>query len=57
MSRPIANKGIVSAQWVSRALKAIGPNAKLADLVGQTNQPDNCAAQCAGAALLRHVPP
>ena len=35
------NKGIVSAQWVSRALKAIGPNAKLGDLIGQTNQPNN----------------
>jgi hypothetical protein len=31
------NKGIVSAQWVSRALKAIGPNAKLSDLIAQTN--------------------
>ena len=35
------NKGVVSAQWVSRSLKAIRPNAKLADLIGQTNQPDN----------------
>ena len=31
------NKGIVSAQWVSRALKAISPNAKLSDLIAQTN--------------------
>jgi hypothetical protein len=29
------NKGIVSAQWVSRALAAVGPNAKLSDLIAQ----------------------
>jgi phosphatidylserine/phosphatidylglycerophosphate/cardiolipin synthase-like enzyme len=29
------NKGIVSAQWVSRALSAIGPNTKIADLIVQ----------------------
>jgi PLD-like domain len=29
------NKGIVSAQWVSRALTTIGKNAKLPDLIGQ----------------------
>jgi phosphatidylserine/phosphatidylglycerophosphate/cardiolipin synthase-like enzyme len=27
------NKGIVSAQWVSRALAAIGPNPKIADII------------------------
>ena len=32
------NKGIVSAQWVSRALATIGKNAKLDSLIGQ---PDN----------------
>src|SRR6202453_4603081 len=29
------NKGIVSAQWVTRALAAVGPDAKLNDLIGQ----------------------
>jgi hypothetical protein len=29
------NKGIVSAQWVSRALAAVGPDAKLSDLIAQ----------------------
>jgi len=29
------NKGIVSSQWVSRALAAVGANAKLGDLIGQ----------------------
>lgn len=29
------NKGIVSAQWVSRALAAVGQNAKLNDLIAQ----------------------
>ena len=33
------NKGIVSAQWVSRALSAVGKNAKLADLIGTVNNP------------------
>jgi hypothetical protein len=33
------NKGIVSAQWVSRALSAIGKTAKLADLIGTVNNP------------------
>jgi phosphatidylserine/phosphatidylglycerophosphate/cardiolipin synthase-like enzyme len=28
------NKGIVSAQWVSRALDAIGPNPRIADIIG-----------------------
>jgi phosphatidylserine/phosphatidylglycerophosphate/cardiolipin synthase-like enzyme len=31
------NKGIVSAQWVSRALGAIGPKAKLSDLITKKN--------------------
>jgi hypothetical protein len=31
------NRGIVSAQWVSRMLDAIGRNAKLSDLIAQTN--------------------
>ena len=29
------NKGIVSAQWVSRALAAVGKNPKIADLIGK----------------------
>ena len=33
------NKGIVAAQWVSRALAKLGKNAKLATLIGQINPP------------------
>ena len=30
------NKGIVSAQWVSRVLASVGKTAKLDNLIGQT---------------------
>jgi hypothetical protein len=33
------NKGIVSSQWVSRALAAVGANAKLADLIAKPGAP------------------
>jgi phosphatidylserine/phosphatidylglycerophosphate/cardiolipin synthase-like enzyme len=33
------NKGIVSAQWVSRALEAVGKDAKLADLIAKPGAP------------------
>jgi hypothetical protein len=33
------NKGIVAAQWVTRALKSVGKNAKLADLIGTVGDP------------------
>jgi hypothetical protein len=33
------NKGIVAAQWVSRALSQVGKNAKLADLIADPNNP------------------
>ncbi len=32
------NKGIVSAQWVSRALAALGKNPKIADLIADTTR-------------------
>lgn len=35
------NKGIVSAQWVSRALAALGKNPKIADLIAETTPPGN----------------
>jgi phosphatidylserine/phosphatidylglycerophosphate/cardiolipin synthase-like enzyme len=35
------NKGIVSAQWVSRALAALGKNPKIADLIADTTPPGN----------------
>jgi phosphatidylserine/phosphatidylglycerophosphate/cardiolipin synthase-like enzyme len=35
------NKGIVAAQWVSRALKDLGKNPKMADLIAQTKAPAN----------------
>src|ERR1700729_4081392 len=33
------NKGIVSAQWVSRALAALGPNPKIADIIKTKDDP------------------
>ena len=33
------NKGIVAAQWVARALAAIGKNAKIADIIADPNNP------------------
>jgi hypothetical protein len=33
------NKGIVSAQWVSRALAALGPNPKIADVIKTKDDP------------------
>jgi hypothetical protein len=33
------NKGIVSAQWVSRALAGLGPNPKIADIISQSGNP------------------
>jgi hypothetical protein len=33
------NKGIVAAQWVSRALQALGKNPKLANVIGTTGNP------------------
>jgi phosphatidylserine/phosphatidylglycerophosphate/cardiolipin synthase-like enzyme len=33
------NKGIVSAQWVSRALAALGPKPKIADIIGTPGNP------------------
>ena len=35
------NKGIVSAQWVSRALASLGKNPKIADLIADTTPPGN----------------
>ncbi len=35
------NRGIVSAQWVSRALDALGKNPKIADLIADTTPPGN----------------
>jgi hypothetical protein len=35
------NKGIVSAQWVSRALDQVGTNANLNNLIGTTTAPGN----------------
>ena len=33
------NKGIVSAQWVSRDLAALGKNPKIADLIAKPGKP------------------
>jgi phosphatidylserine/phosphatidylglycerophosphate/cardiolipin synthase-like enzyme len=35
------NKGIVSAQWVSRVLATLGKNPKIADLIADTTPPGN----------------
>jgi phosphatidylserine/phosphatidylglycerophosphate/cardiolipin synthase-like enzyme len=35
------NKGIVAAQWVSRALAALGKNPKIAELIADTTPPGN----------------
>jgi PLD-like domain len=35
------NKGIVAAQWVSRALAKLGKNPKMADLIAQVKPPGN----------------
>ena len=46
------NKGIVAAQWVSRALSNLGKKPNLAELIGQTDPPGN-ALRNALSGLLR----
>jgi len=46
------NKGIVAAQWVSRALKTLGKNPKMASLIADTTPPGN-ALRNALSGLLR----
>jgi YEATS family len=46
------NKGIVSAQWVSRALAAVGPDANLRDLIAQ---PGNSLRKALSGLLRRQL--
>jgi hypothetical protein len=48
------NKGIVAAQWMSRALAALGKNPKLAELIADTTRPTTrCATNRAHFCVLR----
>ena len=46
------NKGIVAAQWVTRALAALGDKPKMADLIATSIRPaTRCATRSAGSCV------